>query len=224
MKLEETLRTLSDGGVEFVVVGGAATQVQGSARLTEDLEFCYRRKRDNIERLAKALAPFYPRLRDAPDGLPFRFDAATIEHGSNFTLLTDLGAIDFLGHVAGLGDYQGVAKESESVNLFGLDQRVLSIGGLIKAKKAADRPKDREAIAGARSYARVPSENGHAIANSATTTAVQSSSGFSGTDCEARSNSPANAHSAGRRPSACSAEIRTTSGLLFSWEMCASTR
>ena len=146
MKLEETLRTLSNGGVEFVIIGGAAMQVQGSARLTEDLDFCYRRSKDNIERLAKAFAPFHPRLRDVPDGLPFRFEAATIERGSNFTLLTDLGQIGFLGHVPGLGEYQALQNESETVNLFRLDQKVLSIEGLIKAKKAAARPKDREAI------------------------------------------------------------------------------
>ena len=61
-------------------------------------------------------------------------------------MLTDLGQIGFLGHVPGLGEYQALQNESETVNLFGLDQKVLSIEGLIKAKKAAARPKDREAI------------------------------------------------------------------------------
>jgi hypothetical protein len=53
VNLEETLRTLHEGGVEFIVIGGAAMQVQGSSRLTEDLNFCYLRNRENIERLAK---------------------------------------------------------------------------------------------------------------------------------------------------------------------------
>lgn len=146
MNLEEALRALYDGEVQFVVIGGAAMPLQGSARLTEDLHFCYLRNQGNIERLAKALAPFHPRLRGAPEGLPFRFDAATIERGANFTLLSDLGPIDFLADVPGLGDYEAVEKEAESINLFGLQQKVLSIAGLIKAKKAAARAKDREAI------------------------------------------------------------------------------
>ena len=115
-----------------------------AARLTEDIDFCYRRSKENIKRVASVFAPFHPRLRGAPEGLPFDFP--TIERGSNFTLLTDLGQIDLLGHVSGLGDYEQVVKESEQVSIFGLNQQVLSIGGLIKAKKAAARAKDVEAI------------------------------------------------------------------------------
>ncbi len=147
MNLEEILRALYDGGVEFVIIGGAAMQFQGSARLTEDLDFCYLRSKRNFERLATTLAPYHPHLRGAPEGLPFHFDSATIERGSNFTLLTDLGPIDFLGHVSGLGDYEAVARESETMSVFGLDQKVLSLAGLIKSKKAAARSKDLEAIA-----------------------------------------------------------------------------
>ena len=68
MNLEEILRALYDGAVEFVIIGGAAMQFQGSARLPEDLDFCYPRSERNFERLAKTLAPFHPRLRGAPEG------------------------------------------------------------------------------------------------------------------------------------------------------------
>jgi len=61
------------------------------------------RTNKNMERLAKALQPFHPVLRGAPPGLPFRCDAKTIASGLNFTLTTDLGDLDFLGEVAGLG-------------------------------------------------------------------------------------------------------------------------
>src|SRR5438132_13818311 len=108
MKLEETLRALFDANVEFVLIRGAAMQMQGSAHLTEDLDFCYARSAKNLEQLALALAPYHPRLRNAPENLPFHFDAATIKRGLNFTLMTDLGALDFLGEVAGVGDYTEV--------------------------------------------------------------------------------------------------------------------
>jgi len=81
-----------------VIIGGAAMQLEGSAQLTEDVDFCYKRGKQNIQRLANVSAPFHPKLRGAPGGLPFHFDAATIEHGSNFTLITDLGQIDLFGH------------------------------------------------------------------------------------------------------------------------------
>jgi hypothetical protein len=102
MKLEETIRALYDAGVEFVVIGGAAMGLQGSAHLTKDIDFCYPRTPKNIERLAKALEPFHPVLRGAPLRLPFRFDAKTIASGLNFTLSTDLGDLDFLGEVSGV--------------------------------------------------------------------------------------------------------------------------
>jgi len=146
MKLEETIRALFDANVEFVLIGGAAMQVQGSAHLTEDLDFCYSRSARNMDRLALALAPHHPRLRGAPENLPFRFDAATIKRGLNFTLMTDLGWIDFLGEVAGLGGYENVKKNSEVMPIFEMDCQVLSLEGLIRAKKAAGRSRDLEVI------------------------------------------------------------------------------
>ncbi len=146
MKLEETLRALYDARVAFVLIGGAAMQLQGSAYLTEDLDFCYAHNGRNAQALSQALAPFHPRLRNAPGNLPFRFDTTTIEHGLNFTLATDLGPLDFLGEVAGLGSYEAVNSAAETMNIFGLDHRVLSISGLIAAKRAAGRKKDLDAV------------------------------------------------------------------------------
>ena len=121
-------------------------QLQGSAYMTEDLDFCYARTAKNTKRLAAAMAPFRPRLRGAPKGLPFLFDAATIDRGLNFTLETDLGPIDFLGELAGFPTYEAVKSASELISIFGMPCRVLSLPGLIRAKQAAGRKKDLEAV------------------------------------------------------------------------------
>lgn len=142
MKLEETIRILYDAGVEFVIIGGAAMGLQGSAHLTRDIDFCYARTLDNFECLERALVPYHPVLRGAPPGLPFRFDAKTIANGLNFTLSTDLGDLDFLGEVPGLGSFQEVRAASDVRNVGGLDCAVLSLEGLIKSKMAAGRPRD----------------------------------------------------------------------------------
>ncbi len=142
MKLEETIRILHGAGVEFVVIGGVAMGLQGSAHLTRDIDFCYARTPENMERLAKALEPFRPALRGAPPGLPFRFDAKTIASGLNFTLTTNLGDLDFLGEVSGLGFFQEVLAMTDVRNVGGVNCRVLSIEGLIKSKIAAGRPRD----------------------------------------------------------------------------------
>src|SRR5216683_2295821 len=142
MKLEETIRILHGAGVEFVVIGGVAMGLQGSAHLTRDIDFCYARTPENMERLAKALEPFRPVLRGASPGLPFRFDAKTIASGLNFTLTTDLGDLDFLGEVSGLGFFQDVLGASGMKDVDGVDCRVLSLEGLIKSKTASGRPRD----------------------------------------------------------------------------------
>lgn len=91
---QRLVEALSGGRVEYVVIGGVAMVLHGSARTTQDFDICYERAPGNLQALAAALAPFHPRLRGAPPDLPFRLDAATLRSGLNFTLSTDLGDID----------------------------------------------------------------------------------------------------------------------------------
>src|SRR5437667_5623075 len=142
MKLEKTIRILYDAGVEFVVIGGAAMGLQGSAHLTKDIDFCYARTNKNMERLAKALEPFHPVLRGAPPGLPFRFDAKTIASGLNFALTTDLGDLDFLGEVSGLGFFQDVLGASNVKDVGGEVCRLFLLDRLLKSNNAAGNSRD----------------------------------------------------------------------------------
>jgi len=80
------LRVLADQDVAYILVGGAAATVHGSARLTLDVDVVYQRTPDNLARLVNALAPYAPGLRGAPAGLPFQWDAETLARGLNFTL------------------------------------------------------------------------------------------------------------------------------------------
>lgn len=129
--------------VEFVLIGGLAMRALGSAHVTDDLDVCYNRTPENAVALAAALAPFHPYLRGAPRGLPFRFDAPAILAELNFTLTTDLGDVDVLGEVAGVGNYEQVFAQSQEQLFYEMPVRVLSVSGLIAAKKAAGRVKDR---------------------------------------------------------------------------------
>src|SRR4051812_5055960 len=95
-QFERLLPALSQAAVEFVLVGGVAGIIHGAARLTYDVDIVYARARLNLERLVDALAPFGPYLRDAPPGLPFRWDARTLRNGLNFTLTSAAGDIDLL--------------------------------------------------------------------------------------------------------------------------------
>ena len=82
--LEKLLPVLVGGGEEFVIVGGVAAILHGSARATYDVDFVYSRNEQNIERLVSVLGPYNPYLRNAPPGLPNVWDAKTIRHGREF--------------------------------------------------------------------------------------------------------------------------------------------
>jgi predicted nucleotidyltransferase len=144
---EGLLKALRDGGVEFILVGGAAATAHGSARLTEDVDIVYSRGPENIVRLASALRPYAPYLRGAPPGLPFHWDVETIRRGLNFTLTTSLGSLDVFGEIAGGGSYESLLPDCIDLTVFGIRCRCLGLDRLIQVKRAAGRPKDLEAIA-----------------------------------------------------------------------------
>jgi hypothetical protein len=146
---------LHDDQVEFVVIGAVALVLHGSARVTRDLDLCYSRDRRNLARLARALRPFAPRLRGAPDDLPFSFDVATLNAGLNFTLTTDAGELDLLGEVTGIGPYPAVERLSLVMPLYDRDTRVLSLDGLERAKRATGRLKDLADLAEIREIRRL---------------------------------------------------------------------
>ena len=83
-----------------------------------------------------------PRLRGAPADLPFQWDAQALRNGLNFTLQTDLGALDLLGEIQGVGTYCDVRKNAIELDLFDVPCAVMSLEDLIAAKRAAGRPKD----------------------------------------------------------------------------------
>src|SRR5277367_3511131 len=115
MQFENAVQALCDAGVDFVVIGGLAATLHGSAQVTYDLDICYSRVAVNLRRLVEALAPFHPRLRGIPDGLPFVWDETTLRNGTVFTLQTDIGEIDLLAEVTGLGAFDEVKQHSITV-------------------------------------------------------------------------------------------------------------
>ena len=48
------IRALAEGQVKFVLVGGVAATLHGSARLTQDVDAVYARDADNLKRIAHA--------------------------------------------------------------------------------------------------------------------------------------------------------------------------
>jgi len=145
--VEQFTHVLHDSRVEFIVIGGIAGRIHGSARVTQDFDIVYSRSDANIQRLVAALSAFNPYPRGAPPNLPFAWDARTVKSGLNITLKTTIGSIDILGEVVGGGRYEDLVAHCDMVTVFGRDTLVVSLPWLIHLKRAAGRPRDFEAIA-----------------------------------------------------------------------------
>jgi hypothetical protein len=143
----DLIATLATNEVQFIIVGGAAAVAHGATRLTQDLDVVYNRADGNIQRLATALTSYHPYPREAPAGLPFRWDERTILNGLNFALRTTAGALDLFGEIPLGGAYEDLKPYSIQLNLFGHTCMCLGLARLIEVKRAAGRAKDFEAIA-----------------------------------------------------------------------------
>ena len=143
---ERIVHLLHKQGVEFIIIGGQAEYLMGSARVTFDTDVCYRRTPDNLKKLAAALKELKPTLRGAPPDLPFRIDAESLALGMNYTFSTKEGDLDFLGLVEPLGGYDNIAPRAEIMMLGDIPIQVISLDDLITIKSYLGRPKDRDSL------------------------------------------------------------------------------
>ncbi len=86
-------------------------------------------------------------MRGAPPGLPVVSEQRTLTRGLNFTLSTSLGDIDLLGEIPGGGGCRDLQAKAIELKVFETRCLCLSLQQLIRAKRAAGRPKDLEALA-----------------------------------------------------------------------------
>ena len=138
---------LAQAGVRFVILGGVAMRAHGSAHVTLDLDICYDTAPDNIEKLVRILRAWNARLRlEYVDGerQPGALDARTFRDSPVLTLQTDLGKLDMMDRVAGVGDYHAAVLASALQPFGSVELRILALDALIAAKRATGRKRDQE--------------------------------------------------------------------------------
>jgi len=91
----------------------------------------------------RGLHPFH---RFTPGKLPFEFSDELAARLKNIYLQTDLGKLDCLSVVMGIGDYDAVLKNSIVQNTAFGEFRMLQIDALITAKEAVGRERDLVAV------------------------------------------------------------------------------
>lgn len=138
----DLLRRLNDHHVEYVVVGGLASVVHGSSVVTQDVDVCADLIGDNLARIVSALRDLQPRHRMNPSHPPLPEDPQRLEGYRNLYLVTDLGQLDILSEISGVGAFPEVWRTSLALDIGGLTCRVMGLDALIVAKRALGRPKD----------------------------------------------------------------------------------
>jgi hypothetical protein len=131
--------------VRYVLIGGLAGNLRGAPVVTYDLDVCYDRAADNLERLAAALADLQATLRVARETaeLVFPLDARALALGDSYTLRTPFGAFDILGTPSGTAGYRDLIEGATRYQLAeGLLVDVAGLDDLVRMKVAAQRPKD----------------------------------------------------------------------------------
>jgi len=140
--LSKLLQRLADSGVDFVVVGGFAGVLHGSALVTRDLDICAVLTPENVERLRETLKDLNPCHRMTPQRLSFLQAPKPGEAVNNLYLTTDWGAVDILSSILGLGDFEALRVNAEQFEIGGRTCRLISLPDLVRAKEAMGREKD----------------------------------------------------------------------------------
>ena len=136
------LRNLVDADVHFVLIGGMAAIFLGSTSVTQDLDICYARDKENLAKLAAVLKALSARPRGLNRTLPVRIDMQTLRNGANFTFETSAGPLDCLAELSGGFNYALLAPNATAELFEGMKIPVVALDDLIRMKRAAGRPKD----------------------------------------------------------------------------------
>lgn len=142
LRLRVLLTRLTEGGVDFVVIGGVAVILQASPRFTKDLDICYAPGQENLDRLGEVLVELGAKLREADEDLPFVPDGRTLSQTRILTLVTPDGGIDLLADPDGSPGYPALRRRATEIDVDGIVVRVASIDDLLAMKRAAGRPQD----------------------------------------------------------------------------------
>jgi hypothetical protein len=140
------LARLNQYDLDFVVIGGVCCVYYGVPMATFDLDICCRFDEGNLKKLEAALRDLDPFHRLTPQKLPFELTPELCLSLKNLYLQTDLGRLDCLSEVLGIGSYDEVLSNSQMTAFSYGEFRFLQIDALIRAKEKAGRERDLAAL------------------------------------------------------------------------------
>jgi hypothetical protein len=135
------LELLEQHDVAYIVVGGVAAVLQGAPVTTFDIDTLVKVDAENADRLLAALAALRARYREHT--LEIRPSRDDILAGGHLLLMTNSGPLDVLGFIGRGKRYDDVAKDVTTIDVGGLQIRVLNLRALIEDKRVLGREKDQ---------------------------------------------------------------------------------
>ena len=138
-------RRLIEAQVEFVLVAGFAAVAHGVTLVTRDVDICCRFSEANLMRIQTAFANLHPVHRSRPD-LPLELTPEQCASLKDLYLKTDLGIVDCLGEIRGVGNFESVLQHSIELELPFGNCRILSASSHKKVLLCS--PRDRKTQTG----------------------------------------------------------------------------
>ncbi len=132
--------------VRFVIIGRFAGVVYGAIAVTQDIDICCEFTAENLLQLQEALADLHPVHRMTPGRVKLQLIEQNCKDYKNLYLDTDLGQLDCISYVKGVGDFEKCWQASRMIEVKDERFHVLTIEALIQAKEAMNRPRDKETI------------------------------------------------------------------------------
>jgi len=141
------LRTLTEHGVDFIVVGGICAVLHGAPLSTFDLDVVHSRKRENVHRLLTALEALEAYYRTSPERKT-KPEATHLASAGHQLLMTRFGPLDVLGLIGAGRQYEDLLRHTVEMRARkGLRIRVLDLEMLIQVKQETADEKDLAVLA-----------------------------------------------------------------------------
>lgn len=134
--------------LKYVLIGALAARLQGFPRMTAGADITPANAKDNLQNLARALKDLEAQVytENTPQGIPFECSASNLEQVQLWNLTTKAGRLDIAFQPAGTDGYDDLMKDAHTYEAYGTKIYAASLEDIIRAKKAADRPQDRQDI------------------------------------------------------------------------------
>lgn len=142
------LAVLHRHDVRYVLIGGFAAVLRGSAVPTYDVDIVPEPSTQNLTRLSAALRLLDARVRvdGMEGGLAFDHDADSLARLSVLNLVTSAGDLDVAMRPAGLPEFAAWDRDATDVVVLGVPTRLAALDHVIRSKEAAGRDKDLLAL------------------------------------------------------------------------------